>query len=535
MNNKDEIKVGIVGAGPVGLTLAARLGTFGIKAIVFDKLPYLLEKGSKACLIQGDALEILNKIGCANNIAYEGVAWRIAHTYAKDTEIITQEFAERVGFAQFTNISQYRIEQELLTFINQQGLSEVKWNHEVISIKQVNSKVEVLVSTPLGSQEYYFDYLIACDGVRSKIRELSGLNFDGYTHKDQFLITDIKVNLPLTKERHFHFSPSFHSGKQLVIHPQPDNIWRIDWQLESNANIEEEKVNGKLKKRIARVVGNIPYEIKWISTYKFNQKVINKFKVGNIFFAGDAAHSFPPYGSRGMNSGIEDAENLAWKLAFVILGVSNAKLLETYHLERHEAALENLKVTAATMSFIAPSTLLAKCYTYFIVQLSRKFKFMRRFINHGKMAEPFTYKSSSIIDKKSNAPLIGKLCPDAKIFIGNTKTRLRELLNKNNFTLLLFCALKDIVKVKAIFSKLSFKINYSRVIVLPRGEEIVEGLDNVVIANYDDILTYQQFYRWEVNVFVVRPDGYIAIQQDSQSLMQIDEIIKKCAYFELSF
>lgn len=502
--------IAIIGAGPVGMALAALLSQYKIKTEVFDKAPYLQRKGSKACLIQGDVLEILAKIGCAAPIAEEGIHWRIAHTYLKDIELITQEFPERPGFGQFVNISQYRIEQVLEAYLKHSPYCNLHWQHQVEEMSIEDASVSLLFTYPEGKRKERFQYVVACDGVRSTIRELAGQEFSGYTHQNRFLITDIRAQIALTKERHFWFDAPFHPGKQLVMHPQPDNIWRIDWQLEEGADIEAEKVNGKLDQRIKKVIGDIPYNIEWISTYRFNQKVIDRFKIGNLFFAGDAAHSLPPYGSRGMNSGIQDADNLAWKLSRVLSGRSGEGLLDTYHLERRDAALENLRLTEATMKFIAPDKRRLKFKRDVVLKISRLFPSAKKFIDHGKMAEPFTYACSELIDShEGSCSLSGRFIPDLKVFVNKKTSRLREQLN-SEFSVIFFVDDNQLENTLTQYADLVQNQQINILIALPINGRPIPEFQGVNIISYDDMLTVQQFRKEAATYLIVRPDGHVA-------------------------
>ncbi|QXF32979.1 FAD-dependent oxidoreductase [Photorhabdus luminescens] len=509
MNSSNKTKIAIIGAGPVGLILSARLASFGITSIVMDKAHYLLRKGSKACLIHGDALEVLDKVGCGEQIAKEGIHWRIAHTYIRNVERITQEYPERPGYGEFVNISQYRIEQELVKLLEANPLCELRWSSEVVGYSQQQDKVKLEVKHCTETETLEFDYVIACDGVRSTLRDLTGVNFTGYTHQDRFLVTDIKANIALTKERHFHFDPQFNPGRQLVMHPQPDNIWRIDWQLPPDADIEAEKKNGQLDKRIKSVIGDIPYQIDWISTYRFNQRVVEKFRLNRLFFAGDAAHSFPPYGSRGMNSGIQDADNLAWKLALVIRGSAGDELLDTYHEERFLAAKENLRLTEATIQFMVPPTPLKQIWRDTVLRISEVWKPLRKQVNHGKMTEPFTYESSSLIDYNHRTPYVGAFSPDVVVYIDGEKSRLRKLFGKG--FVCLFCA--DPNKVKQYLNKQSHTYNgldFSLVAAVPKGYFSPKVDERLISVTYDDILFFETLTEKQDSLFVIRPDGHLA-------------------------
>jgi 2-polyprenyl-6-methoxyphenol hydroxylase-like FAD-dependent oxidoreductase len=422
--------VGIVGAGPVGLVVAARLASFGIPSAVLEADPELVRQGSKACLIQGDVLEVLDKVGCADPIAAEGVTWNVAHTYVRDREIRRTVHPRPIGYGPFVNISQYRIEQTLLARVEADPLCQVWWSHRVVGLRQRPDHVVVTAETPQGRREYRFAYLVGCDGVHSELRRLLGVEWTGYSHKDRFLITDIRAELPFAKDRHFHYDPSFNPGRQLVIHPQPDNIWRIDWQLPPDADIEAERRSGEFDRRVRAVIGDIPYEVDWLSTYRFHQRVVDRFRVGRAFLAGDAAHALPPYGSRGMNSGIQDADNLAWKLAYVLRGLADERLLDTYHPERYAAARENLRVTEATIRFMVPPSLPRRLARAVVLRLSHPFRSMRRHVNSGRMAEPFVYTDSSIVDPQSRHPLMGRFAPDGWARFDGRRQRLRRLFGQ---------------------------------------------------------------------------------------------------------
>ena len=404
-----DAPVGIVGAGPVGLVAALRLADLGVPSVLLEAKPELLKQGSKACLIQGDVLEILDKFGCAEPIRDEGVTWTVARTYVRNQVIRSAEYPRGLGFGPFVNISQFRIEQVLVEAAEANPLCDLRWGHEVVAVTQDDDGVTVQVA---GGQDLRFGHVVAADGVRSRMRELLNVEWTGYTHQDRFLITDIKAKLPLAKERHFHYDPPFNPGRQLVMHPQPNDIWRIDWQLPPDADIEAERADGRFDARVRAVIGDIPYEIDWVSTYRFHQRVVARLRVGRVLFAGDAAHSLPPYGSRGMNSGIQDADHLAWKLALIDSGRAGEELLETYHTERYAAAKENLRVTEATIRFMVPPNRIRRWARAVLLGLSHSLGLARRHVNSGRMAEPYVYTDSPIVQPVADDPLLGSFAPD---------------------------------------------------------------------------------------------------------------------------
>jgi 2-polyprenyl-6-methoxyphenol hydroxylase-like FAD-dependent oxidoreductase len=509
-----EAPVGIVGAGPVGLIAALRLADHGVSSVVLEARPELLKQGSKACLIQGDVLEILDKAGCAKPIDDEGVTWTVARTYVRNKVIRTVEYPRGPGFGPFVNISQYRIEQVLAEAAEANPSCDVRWGHEVVAVSQDEDAVTVRVRTDDGERELRFGYLVAADGVRSRLRELIGVEWTGYTHQDRFLITDIKAKLPFEKGRHFHYDPSFNPGRQLVIHPQPDDIWRIDWQLPPDADIEAERADGRFDKRVRAVIGDIPYEVDWVSTYRFRQRVVARLRIGRVLFAGDAAHSFPPYGSRGMNSGIQDADNLAWKLAFVLAGHADESLLESYHVERYAAAKENLRVTEATIKFMVPPNWIRRVTRKLLLGLSHRLGLAREQVNSGRMAEPYVYTDSPIVQQRPGDPLTGSFAPDIRVRVNGDPTRLRKLL-ATRFTGLCFApdasgatALVETVRAR------TEEIPVDVVVVLPEAES-AEGLPaDVTVAHAEPTSRLDSYGSARGTWWLVRPDGHLAARGD---------------------
>jgi len=509
----------IVGAGPVGMTTALRLASFGVRSILLDVKPHLVRQGSKACLIQGDVLEVLDKVGCADPIAAEGITWTMARTYVRDQQIRAVEHPRRIGYGPFVNISQYRIEQVLADAVAADPRCDLRWNHEVTAVAQDGDGVTLTVRTPDGEQAVHARYVVAADGVRSPMRSLVGVEWTGYSHADRFLITDVRAQLPLAKERHFHYDPSFNPGRQVVMHPQPDDVWRIDWQLPPDADIEAERADGRLDERVRRVIGDVPYELDWMSVYRFHQRVVARFVVGRVLFAGDAAHSLPPYGSRGMNSGIQDADNLAWKLALVLRGGAAPGLLETYHDERYAAARENLAVTEATIRFMVPPSRLRRTARRVLLALSHRLRAARDRVNSGRMAEPYVYTDSPIVARPGPGDtLTGSFAPDTWLDVEGRRVRLRRLLGAEFVVLV---AAPDAALAAALVTQVQESpspVPLRCVVVLP-PEAPLDGADalpaDVAVARAQDAALLDTLAAGNGRWWLVRPDGHLAASGDA--------------------
>lgn len=518
-----QAPVGIVGGGPVGLAVALRLASFGCPSVILESDPELRKQGSKACLIQGDVLEVLDKVGCGEQISDEGVTWNIARTYIRNREIRAQHYPDRPGFGPFINISQYRIEQILLERALREPLITVCWSHEVTGVEQDDSGVRLRIRSPDGEGVTDFDYVIACDGVRSAMRGYLDVAWTGYTHEDRFLITDIKAALPFSPDRHFHYDPWFNRGRQLVIHPQPMDVWRIDWQLPPDADIEAERRTGQLDTRIRQVIGDVPYEIDWLSTYRFHQRVVEHFVVGRVLFAGDAAHALPPYGSRGMNSGIQDADNLAWKLAAVVAGTAPASLLSSYHDERYAAARENLRVTEDTIRFMVPHGRWARWRRQAVLRMALPFPRIRRRVNSGRMAEPFTYRESPLVVGSAGDRVIGAFAPDATIEGSGTQRRIRHYLG-HGFALI--CFAENVAEIGEFRAALAARLpdEVRAVIVLPAGQPLPEdgGADQSVpvVRACGELASH---YGLATGWALVRPDGHVSAVGHGSSLVGLAE------------
>jgi 2-polyprenyl-6-methoxyphenol hydroxylase-like FAD-dependent oxidoreductase len=436
-----DADVAVVGAGPVGLTLAGRLAQGGMRVMLIERASRHSGEGSKAICMQRETLEIWAREGIGERVAERGVQWRTGRTYYRGRELFSVQLpgSGREHFPPFVNISQTEVEELLIERCLQLGV-DLRWDHELRALTDDGAGVTLDVATASGVRPLRARYVVGADGAHSSVRHLLGLDFPGHSHEDLFLICDIRARLAYPNERRFFFDPPWNRGRQVLIHPQPDETWRVDWQVPSDTDIEAERANGGLDRRIRAVIGpETAYELIWMTVYRFHQRLADSFRVGNVFLVGDAAHLYAPFGARGLNSGAADAENLAWKLGMVAGRNAPPALLDTYEIERRAAAAENLAVTDATMRFLAPHGRWQRLWRNLILRGSTRYPFLRRRVNSGRLAEPFSYAGSPIISPDSGdaaLPRHGAVAPDVPITIDGRETRLREVVPDDAFLLL---------------------------------------------------------------------------------------------------
>jgi len=430
--------IAVVGAGPVGLTLALRLAQFGAPVTVFEQSQRLRGEGSKALCMQRETLESWAMLGFGQQVADRGVAWQVGRTYFRETELfLTQLPATDEHFPPFVNVSQTEVERLMVEAVDREPLVTVHWGQPLTGLEQDADRVRLTCDCDSREVVTEAAYAVGADGARSSVRRLCGINFPGHSHRDQFLIADIRAQLPFPAERRFWFDPPWNPGRTVLIHPQPDDVWRIDWQVPPNFDLAAERDSGRLDERIRRIVGGSQYEPVWLTVYRFHQRMAARFRDRRVLLAGDAAHLMSPFGARGLNSGVADAMNLAWRLAFTLRSPESEDLLEGYAAERMLAARENLAVTDATMRFMVPATEAERRERDAILLASVDDPQMRAKVNSGRLATPTVYRPAG-----SALPVqTGAVLPDAPVqpVRGTSATRLRELVGTARLRLHLGC------------------------------------------------------------------------------------------------
>jgi 3-(3-hydroxy-phenyl)propionate hydroxylase len=435
----------VIGAGPVGQTAALALARWGIPVVVVDQRPARDLVGSKAICQQRDVLDVWAALG-AGAIADEGLTWSRARTFHRDAELFVVELSDpgRSPYPPFVNISQSRTEEILDEAIAGQPAIDVRWSHRVTGITQSPTSVTVECETGQGATSIEGDYVIACAGARAAdVRAMVGVEFEGRSFDDAFLICDIEATLPgWEQERRFYFDPTWNPGRQVLIHPCPGGLYRIDWQVEPGFDLDAERESGRLDARIRQIVGDAPYRLDWSSVYRFHSRVASQFLTGRVLLAGDLAHVVAPFGARGLNSGVPDVENAAWKIAYSLRGWGGHGLLASYATERRAAAVENVEVTTATMDFLVPHSPEAAARRARVLGSARADPAARAGVDSGRLAEPYWYVDSPLTTAvperrwpgrpergRPPAPVPGVILPDAPVTVAGRPevTHVRQL------------------------------------------------------------------------------------------------------------
>lgn len=401
----------VVGAGPVGLSLAIDLAQRGIPVVLLDN-DFRLSTGSRAICFAKRTLEIFDRLGCGERIVKKGVAWNLGRVFFGDEQIYQFDLLPEDGHEgpAFINLQQYYVEGYLAERAAQLPLIDARWHNRVFNVEQKEGHVLVTIDTPVGPYQLAANYLVACDGSRSAVRQLIGEESKGRVFRDRFLIADVKMKLKQPAERWFWFDPPFHRKQSVLLHMQPDGVWRIDFQLGWDADPDEEKKPENIIPRVKQMLANTSmrdaeFELEWASVYTFACLRMDEFRHGRIFFAGDAAHGVSPFGARGANSGVQDAENLAWKLAAVLQGRASDALLDSYAAEREYAADENILNSTRATDFITPKSEVSRLFRDAVLELSKKHPFARTLVNSGRLSVPSTLRNSSL-----NTPVADGAC-----------------------------------------------------------------------------------------------------------------------------
>ncbi|WP_300071825.1 FAD-dependent oxidoreductase [uncultured Ruegeria sp.] len=418
-------KVIVIGAGPVGLAAAIDLAQQDVEVLVLDdndKVSF----GSRAICFSQRTLDIADRLGCGQRLLDKGVRWDRGKVFFDDRQVYDFNLQPDEGFANpaFINLQQYYVETFLmdrLRALQAEGAPvQIRGRNKVEAVGTHEDHVRLEVETPEGPYTVEADWLIACDGANSPTRRMLGIDFDGRVFEDNFLIADVIMEADFPSERWFWFDPPFNRGQSALLHKQPDNVWRIDLQLGWDIDKEREKRPENVIPRLKEMLGEeVEFQLEWVSIYTFQCRRMESFRQGRAIFAGDSAHQVSPFGARGANSGLQDVDNLCWKLKLVLDGDAPESLLDSYDSERIQGADENIRKSSRSTDFITPKSDTSRVLRDAVLDLSEHFEFARPMVNSGRLSEPCTYDGSSLNSADAlDGPAQtrpGSACPDVPL------------------------------------------------------------------------------------------------------------------------
>ena len=502
----------IVGAGPIGMTAALVLARYGVRSVLIDRKD-TFNDGSRAICIARPSMHILERIGAVAPFVEKALGWRFGRSYYRGEQIFRLEMPQPPGekFLPMYNLQQQYIEKFLHDAVAASSLIDMRWQSELSAIEPHNDGVSVRISSPAGDYRLDADYVLAADGARSPVRSMLGLRLKGDNYEGRYVIADIRMDHDFPTERRAFFEPAGNPGGTVLIHKQPDNIWRVDYQLregESEADaVREENLRARVGAILADIGHTKPWELEWWSVYSANTLCLDDYRHGRVIFIGDAAHIVPIFGVRGLNNGLADAENIGWKLALVLHGEADERLLDSYSPERRGATLDVFANATKSTRFMTPPTRGWRLAREAALSLSLKHEFPRRLANPRQM-QPYTYSESPLTPypvrdaEFAGGPPCGGVAPNARLGDGS------YLLDRagNGMTAILFCEVQPTSEQTALLAQLGRVDKRFVPIVVTSGASAAE---DKIIVDQDGEIT-RLFAAAPGTLYLLRPDLHIA-------------------------
>ncbi|OIP84007.1 MAG: FAD-dependent oxidoreductase [Rhodobacterales bacterium CG2_30_65_12] len=416
----------VIGAGPIGLGLAIDLAQADVPVVVLDENDKV-SFGSRAICFAKRPLEILDRLGCGERMVAKGVEWELGKVFFDERQVFEFHLQPESGHQRpaFINLQQYYFEQFMVERVRElQAMGkpiEIRGGNKVVAVGNHPDHTHIEIETPEGPYELEADWLVACDGANSPTRRMLNLDFVGEVFEDNFLIADVVMEADFPTERWFWFDPPFNRGQSALLHKQPDNVWRIDFQIGWDIDREKELKPENIDRRVRAMFGpEVEYELEWSSIYTFQCRLMEKFHHGRVIFAGDSAHLVSPFGARGANSGLQDTDNLGWKLNLILEGKAPVSLLDSYDAERIHGAEENIVNSTRSTDFITPKSQISRVFRDAVLNLAERHAFARPFVNSGRLSVPCSYDGSPLNtpDALEGGPAHtrpGAPCPDVPL------------------------------------------------------------------------------------------------------------------------
>ena len=507
-------RVAIVGGGPVGLATALGLARHGIASVVIESDDTVC-MGSRAACVSRRSLQIVDRLGALPAFMAKGLPWSDGRSFYRQTEVFrfSMPHDERQKLPPMINLQQYYIEQFLVDAVDSHnaqchGLIDIRWGSQVEGLQARDDGVTLMVANPLGRYRLHADWVLACDGGQSFVRKQLGLELHGKGYDGRYVIIDIELPSKHPTERRAWFDPPWNRGSTVLMHRQPDNLWRIDYQLrhgeDAEAALRPENVQAFVQRHLDAIgEGHLDWKPVWTSVYRAGAMTLDSYRHGRVLFAGNAAHAMPIFGVRGLNSGFDDADNLAWKLALVCQDLALEPLLDTYSVERLIAFHANAENAMRSTEFMSPPSRGFDLFREAALSLAEAHRDIAKLVNP-RQTQAITYAGSPL-SSASDAFAAGP-APGAVIDDLPTQGAARYLCDALGvaFTCLVFAPSREVPAAAAEFAAENpATVKLVRVAGGPVDDSVATLIDR-------DGSVAMAYGASQGAVYLVRPDGHVA-------------------------